>query len=397
MLFSLALILIIGFSLSGILNRLKIPGLLGMILTGILLGPYVLNLISPDILHISTDLRQIALIVILTRAGLSIDINDLKKVGRPAILMCFVPATFEIVATLILAPLLLHVTYIEAAIMGTVLAAVSPAVIVPRMLHLMESGYGKNKSIPQLIMAGASVDDIYVIVLFTSFLGMYKGDGFTASTLLTVPLSIITGLLLGVVSGLILVKLFKRIHIRDTIKVLILLSIAFLFVSLESFAKPYFPISGLLAVMALGGTILKTYEVLAKRLMGKFSKIWVGAEILLFVLVGAAVDISYLGNAGFNSVLLILGALLLRVIGVNVSLLKTKLNTKERLFCSIAYLPKATVQAAVGAIPLSAGVAAGNTILTVAVLAIMITAPLGAIGVDNSYKKLLTKTNSQLS
>lgn len=397
MLFSLALILIIGFSLSGILNRLKIPGLLGMILTGILLGPYVLNLISPDILHISTDLRQIALIVILTRAGLSIDINDLKKVGRPAILMCFVPATFEIVATLILAPLLLHVSYIEAAIMGTVLAAVSPAVIVPRMLHLMESGYGKNKSIPQLIMAGASVDDIYVIVLFTSFLGMYKGDGFTASTLLTVPLSIITGLLLGVVSGLILVKLFKRIHIRDTIKVLILLSIAFLFVSLESFAKPYFPISGLLAVMALGGTILKTYEVLAKRLMGKFSKIWVGAEILLFVLVGAAVDISYLGNAGFNSVLLILGALLLRVIGVNVSLLKTKLNTKERLFCSIAYLPKATVQAAVGAIPLSAGVAAGNTILTVAVLAIMITAPLGAIGVDNSYKKLLTKTNSQLS
>lgn len=392
MLFSLALILIIGFSLSGILNRLKIPGLLGMILTGILLGPYVLNLISPDILHISTDLRQIALIVILTRAGLSIDINDLKKVGRPAILMCFVPATFEIVATLILAPLLLHVSYIEAAIMGTVLAAVSPAVIVPRMLHLMESGYGKNKSIPQLIMAGASVDDIYVIVLFTSFLGMYKGDGFTASTLLTVPLSIITGLLLGVVSGIILVKLFKRIHIRDTIKVLILLSIAFLFVSLESFAKPYFPISGLLAVMALGGTILKTYEILAKRLMGKFSKIWVGAEILLFVLVGAAVDISYLGNAGFNSVLLILGALLLRVIGVNVSLLKTKLNTKERLFCSIAYLPKATVQAAVGAIPLSAGVAAGNTILTVAVLAIMITAPLGAIGVDNSYKKLLTKT-----
>lgn len=393
MLFSLALILIIGFSLSGILNRLKIPGLLGMILTGILLGPYVLNLISPDILHISTDLRQIALIVILTRAGLSIDINDLKKVGRPAILMCFVPATFEIVATLFLAPLLLHVSYIEAAIMGTVLAAVSPAVIVPRMLHLMESGYGKNKSIPQLIMAGASVDDIYVIVLFTSFLGMYKGDGFTASTLLTVPLSIITGLLLGVVSGIILVKLFKRIHIRDTIKVLILLSIAFLFVSLESFAKPYFPISGLLAVMALGGTILKTYEILAKRLMGKFSKIWVGAEILLFVLVGAAVDISYLGNAGFNSVLLILGALLLRVIGVNVSLLKTKLNTKERLFCSIAYLPKATVQAAVGAIPLSAGVAAGNTILTVAVLAIMITAPLGAIGVDNSYKKLLTKTN----
>lgn len=389
MLFSLSLILIIGFSLSGILNRLKIPGLLGMIATGILLGPFVLDLISPDILHISKDLREIALIVILTRAGLSIDLKDLKKVGRPAILMCFVPATFEIIAVTLLAPLLLKVTYLEAAIMGTVLAAVSPAVIVPRMIHLMESGYGKNKSIPQLIMAGASVDDIYVIVLFTAFLGMSGGEGFSALTLLTVPISIVSGLLLGIISGIFLIKLFKAIHMRDTIKVLIILSASFLFVSLEGFIKPYFPISGLLAVMALGGTLMKYYEPLAKRLMGKFSKIWVGAEIMLFVLVGAAVDITYLGNAGLNSILLILGALILRIMGVNISLLKTQLNFRERLFCSIAYLPKATVQAAIGAIPLSAGVAAGNTILTVAVLAILITAPLGAIGIDRSYKKWL--------
>lgn len=391
MLLSLSLILIMGFSLSGIFNRLKLPGLLGMILTGIVLGPYVLNLISEDILNISAELRQIALIIILTRAGLAIDIADLKKVGRPAILMCFVPATFEIVAVTLLAPLLLDVTTLEAAIMGTVLAAVSPAVIVPRMLHLMESGYGKDKSIPQLLMAGASVDDIYVIVLFTAFMGMYGGNGFDASALINVPIAIVLGLLLGVVAGLILVQVFKKLHIRDTVKVLILLSTAFLFVSLEAFLKPYLPVSGLLAVMALGGTLLKTYEVLAKRLKGKFSKIWVGAEILLFVLVGAAVNIQYLFIAGFSAVLLILLALLIRVVGVNVSLLKTKLTLKERLFCSLAYLPKATVQAAVGAIPLSAGVAAGDTILTVAVLAIMITAPLGAIGIDNTYKTWLKK------
>lgn len=389
MLFSLSLILIIGFSLSGLLNRLNIPGLLGMILTGILLGPFVLNLISPDILNISSDLREIALIIILTRAGLSIDLEDLKKVGRPAILMCFVPATLEIIGVTLFAPIFLGITTLEAAIMGTVLAAVSPAVIVPRMLHLMESGYGKRKSIPQLIMAGASVDDIYVIVLFTVFMGMTSGDGFSVTSLFTVPIAIITGLLLGVFAGIILVKLFKRLHIRDTIKVLIILSTAFLFVTLETVIKPYVPVSGLLAVMALGGTILKNYEVLAKRIKGKFSKIWVGAEILLFVLVGAAVDITTLSQAGIGSVLLILGALLFRVSGVIISLLKTPLQLKERLFCCFAYMPKATVQAAIGAIPLASGVGAGNIILTVAVLAIMITAPIGAIGIDRTYKKWL--------
>lgn len=390
MLLSLSLILIVGFSLSGIFNRLKLPGLMGMILTGILLGPYVLNWISNDILDISSELREIALIIILTRAGLAIDLADLKRVGRPAILMCFVPATFELVAIILLAPPLFGISVIEAAILGTVLAAVSPAVIVPRMLHLMENGYGKDKSIPQLIMAGASVDDIYVIVLFTAFMGMYGGEGFNASTLFKVPISIALGIGLGIISGVIIVKVFKRLHVRDTVKVMVILSVAFLFVSLETFLKPYLPVSGLIAVMAMGATILETYEVLAKRLKGKFSKIWVGAEILLFVLVGAAVDIRYLGAAGLGAIALILVALIFRIIGVNLSLIKTPLKQKERLFCSIAYLPKATVQAAIGAIPLSAGVTSGHLILTIAVLAIMITAPIGAIGIDLTYKKFLT-------
>ncbi|GMQ61607.1 cation:proton antiporter [Vallitalea maricola] len=396
MLFSLALILILGFALSGILNKLNLPGLLGMILTGVILGPFALNLISPEILDISSDLREIALIVILIRAGLSLDIRDLKKVGKQAILMCFIPATLELTAVIILAPIFFHISYIEAAIMGTVLAAVSPAVVVPRMINLMERGYGNDKSIPQLIMASSSVDDIYVIVLFTAFLGMYSGKGFETSSLLSVPLSIVLGLLLGILTGIVFIWVVKRLHMRDTVKVLIILSISFLFVTLESFVKPIVSISGLLAVMALGGTISESYNVLARRLMTKFSKIWVGAEILLFVLVGAAVDIRYLADAGLISILLVLCALVFRICGVNICLLKSRLNKKERIFCSIAYLPKATVQAAIGAIPLQKGVESGNTILTVAVLAIIITAPLGAIGIDYTHKKFLnhTVTNS---
>lgn len=391
MLFSLALIMILGFSLSSLLNRFKIPGLLGMILSGILLGPHGLNLISPQILGISPDLREIALIVILTRAGLSIDLKDLRRVGRPAILMCFLPATFEIAAVTLLGPLLLGISTLEAAILGTVLAAVSPAVIVPRMLHLMESGHGRKKSIPQLIMAGASVDDIYVIVLFTAFTGMYRGADFSAATLLSVPVSIVTGVALGAAVGYLMVRVFKRLHIRDTVKVLVLLSVAFLFVSIEDVLKPFLPVSGLLAVMAMGIMILETYEVLAKRLMGKFSKVWVGAEVFLFVLVGAAVDISTVPAAGLGAAALILGALVFRTLGVALCLMRTPLTVKERLFCAIAYLPKATVQAAVGAIPLAQGVAAGNTILTVAVLSILIAAPVGALGIDHSYRRLLTQ------
>lgn len=392
MLFSLSLILIIGFTLSGIFNKIKLPGILGMLITGIILGPFVLDLISPDILNISIDLREIALIVILTRAGLSVDIKDLKKVGRPAILMCFIPATFEIIAILVFAPVFFSVAYIEAAIMGAVLAAVSPAVVVPRMLKVMESGYGKDKSIPQLILAGASIDDIYVIVLFTAFMGMYKGKGFSLFTLTTVPMSIIVGLLMGIISGILLVWIFRKFHIRDTIKILIIVSIAFLFVTLETAIKAYVPMSGLLAVMALGGTILKLYEPLAKRLAGKFSKIWVGAEILLFVLVGASVDIRYAAGAGVKAIILIAVSLVFRICGVYVSLFKTRLTNQEKLFCAISYLPKATVQAAIGSIPLLAGVGAGNIILTVAVLAILITAPVGAIGIDLTYKRFLTKS-----
>ncbi|HBL85141.1 MAG: potassium transporter [Clostridiales bacterium GWF2_38_85] len=389
MLISFAVILILGFTLSGIFQKLRLPGLLGMLLTGIILGPYALNLIDSSILSISADLREIALIVILVRAGLSLDIKDLKKVGRPAILLCFIPATLEIVGVVLLAPPFLGVSVIEAAIMGAMLAAVSPAVIVPKMLTLMEKGYGKKKSIPQMIMAGASADDIYAIVLFTSFISIDRGGSFDALSMLKIPVSILTGLFVGIGFGFFLVQVFKRIHMRDTIKILLILGISFLFVGFEEYVSAVVPFSGLLAVMALGGTVLKMREVVAKRTQGKFSKIWVAAELILFVLVGAAVDINAAYKAGVAAVLLIFGALLFRAVGVVISLIKTGLSFKEVLFCNIGYLPKATVQAAVGAIPLAMGVAAGNTILSVAVVSIIVTAPLGAILIDTTYKKCL--------
>lgn len=394
MLLSIALMFICGFTLSGLLQKLKIPGLPGLLITGIILGPYCLNLIAPEILNISADLREIALIVILFRAGLALDIRDLKKVGRPAVLMCFIPATFELVTITFLAPVFFSISYVEAAIMGAVIAAVSPAVVVPRMLKLIEEGYGKNKSIPQLIMAGASVDDIYVIVLFTAFMGMAQGGGFRAASLMNVPISIITGLLTGIIIGLASVWLFKKIHMRDTVKIFLIFSIAFILVSLETAIKTYIPMSGLLAVMSMGATILKKYDILAERLSKKFSKAWVGAEVVLFVLVGAAVNINYLKSAGMLAVALILAALVFRVCGVLFCLLRTPLTAKERFFCAAAYLPKATVQAAIGGIPLAAGISGGDTILTVAVLAIMITAPLGAVGIDISYKRVLDRGQS---
>lgn len=367
-----------------------------MLITGIALGPYASNLISRNILAISSDLREIALIIILVRAGLSLDIKDLKKVGRPALLMCFIPATFEIIGAVLLAPALLGVSVSEAAMIGAMLGAVSPAIIVPKMLTLMENGYGKQKNIPQLVMAGASADDIYAIVLFTAFIGVYKGEKIGVfTTALNIPLSIITGLAAGLAAGILLAKVFKRIHMRDTIKMLIILGVSFLLVGFEKKISSVFPFSGLLAVMALGGVILKTYEGLAKRLSGKFSKIWVAAELVLFVLLGAAVDLSYAGQAGFAAVFVIFGALLFRAVGVFLSLMKSGLTNKEKLFCNIAYLPKATVQAAVGAMPLAAGVTSGNTILSVAVLSIILTAPLGAIGIDLTYKRLL-KNNTFL-
>lgn len=389
MLTSLAFIFLLGLILGSIFNKLKLPSLLGMLITGIVLGPYALNVLDPSIVSISADLRQLALVIILTRAGLALDIEDLKKVGRPAILMCFVPACFEIIGIVLLAPKLLGLSILEAAIMGSVLAAVSPAVIVPRMLRLMEESYGTKNSIPQLIMAGASVDDIFVIVLFTSFTSLASGGQVSVASFIEIPISIIVGLVIGILLGFALSKFFKHLHMRDSIKVIILLSVSFLLIALEKLLKQTLPMSGLLAIMSMGATLYKTYSVLAKRLSSKFSKLWAAAEILLFVLVGATVDIRYAVSAGFAVVLVILGALTFRMLGVFVCLLKTKLHPKERLFCMIAYMPKATVQAAIGSIPLSMGLNCGNIVLTAAVLAILITAPFGALGVDLTYKKLL--------
>lgn len=374
-----------------IFQKIKLPPLLGMIITGIVLGPYALNLIDQSVLSISSDLRQIALIIILTRAGLNLDINSLKKVGRPAILMCFLPACFEIIGMVLLAPPLLGISILDALIMGTVVAAVSPAVIVPKMLKLIETGYGKDKSIPQMIMAGASVDDVFVIVLFTSFTGLAQGESFSPISLIQVPISIILGIGLGILIGILLGFFFKKVHMRDSIKVIIILSISFLLVTLENSLKGIVPISGLIAIMSIGISLQKIRSDASKRISTKFSKLWVAAELMLFVLVGATVDIKYAFSAGIMAILLIFGVLVFRMIGVLICLIKTKLNKKERIFCMIAYCPKATVQAAIGYIPLTMGLSCGNIVLTVAVLSILITAPLGAFFIELLYKKLLKK------
>ena len=394
MLMSLALVLLIGFCISGIFKKLHIPSLLGLIITGIVLGPSVLNLLDPKILSISSELREIALIVILFRAGLSLDISDMKKIGRPAIMLCFVPATFEIIGAIVLGPACLGLSRVDSAIVGAMLAAASPAIIVPKMLWLMEEGYGTDKHIPQLIMAGASADDIYAIVLFTAFIGMSKGDGISAWTIVSIPISIVTGLAVGIVFGIIISQIFKMIHLRDTVKILLLFGLSFLFVGCESFISKYVPFSGLLAVMALGGAILNRRATVAKRLSVKISKIWVGAELLLFVMLGSAVEIKALLSAGLGSVLLILGALLFRSVGVIVSLLGSGLTWKEILYCDVAYFPKATVQAAVGAIPLAQGLLCGMMVLTTAVLSILITAPLGTILMDLTVKKCLKRSKN---
>ncbi len=391
MLLSLALIFLLGMLLGKIFEKIHLPKLLGMLLTGIILGPYVLNLLDDKILGMSTELRQIALIIILARAGLNLDIDDLKKVGRPAILMCFVPACFEILAMILIAPKLLGISTLEAAIMGTVVAAVSPAVIVPRMINLIEEGYGKEKSIPQMVMAGASVDDIFVIVLFTAFTGLAQSGTITATQFLTIPTSIIFGLIGGVILGLALGKLFDILRIRDSEKVTIILGVAFLLVTLEHTLDGAVGFSGLLAIMALGATLKIKKKDLAIRLSVKFSKLWVGAEILLFVLVGATVNIQYALKAGLLSVVVVLLVVIFRMLGVAISMYKTNLNRKERLFTAIAYTPKATVQAAIGGLPLAMGLPCGEIVLTVAVVSIIITAPIGAFLIDKTYKKLLIR------
>ena len=390
MLLSIALIMLIGMASGYICRRLKLPGLLGMIITGIILGPYVLDLIDPSILNISADLRKIALIIILTRAGLTLDINDLKRVGRPAILMCFVPATFELAGMLLLAPRILGISLLEAAIMGAVVAAVSPAVVVPKMIKLIDEAYGTKKSIPQLILAGASVDDVYVIVLFSTFTGLAKGDRVSAMSFINIPVSVVLGIALGIASGWLLAVYFKKVHVRDTIKVIIVLSISFILVSAENALSTPITFSALIAVMFMGIALSRYRNETAVRLSGKFNRLWVGAEVVLFVLVGASVDIGYALSAGAGAVILIFGVLIFRIAGVFVCLPGTNLNMKERLFCMLAYTPKATVQAAIGSVPLAMGLSCGSIVLTVAVLAILITAPLGAFMIDLTYKKLLS-------
>ena len=397
MLASLSLIFLVGLAMGAICQKLKMPRIIGMLVTGIVLGPYVLDFLDPSILSISSELRKLALIIILLKAGLSLDLKDLKKAGRPAILMSFVPATCEIAGYILFAPLLLGINRIEAAIMGAVLGAVSPAVVIPRMVMLMEEKYGTKKAIPQMIMAGASCDDIFVIVLFTTFLSMAQGGSADIIDFVNIPVSIVLGILLGAVTGYGLYLFFETSYahkhcVRNSTKVIIVLGFSMLLVSVEGWLEGKVSVSGLLAVVSMACVIkIKSTAFVSKRLSEKFGKLWIAAEVVLFVLVGAAVDIRYTLSAGIAAVFMIFIALIFRTAGVLICTIKTKLNMKERIFCVIAYLPKATVQAAIGSVPLAAGLACGKIILSVAVLAIIITAPLGALGIDNTYKNLLEK------
>lgn len=391
MLTSLAYILLLGLLLGSLARRLHLPPLVGMIAAGILLGPACLNLLSPSLLSISADLRQLALIIILTRAGLSLDLAALKRVGRPAILMCFVPACFEMAGMVLLAPPLLGVSLLDAAIMGAVVGAVSPAVIVPRMLKITEEDYGTAKGLPQLVLAGASVDDVFVIVMFTLFTGLASGEAVSPLSLAGVPVSILLGAAVGLGLGVALAAFFRAFHMRDSVKVVILLSLAFLLVAAQDALEGLIPFSGLLAVMGMGLGLQRRRGEAALRLSSKFSKLWVAAEVALFVLVGAAVDLKYAAAAGVGAVLAVLGALCFRSLGVAVCVAGSGFSGKEKLFCILSYLPKATVQAAIGGVPLAMGLACGQVVLTVAVIAILVTAPLGAAAIDLSYRRLLSK------
>lgn len=401
MLTSLAFIFLVGLAMGAICQKLKLPRIIGMLATGIVLGPYVLDLLDPSILSISSDLRKMALIIILLKAGLSLNLEDLKKVGRPAIMMAFVPATFELIGYLVFAPVILGITRVEAAVMGSVLAAVSPAVVVPRMVQLMENKYGTEKAIPQMIMAGASCDDIFVIVLFTTFLSMAQGGSADIKAFANIPISIILGIILGAIVGYLLYLFFetayaKKHYVRNSMKVIIVLGFSFLLIAIEGWLEGKIAVSGLLAVVSMACVLkMKCTSFVSKRLSEKFGKLWLAAEVILFVLVGAAVDIRYTLDAGLAAVAMIFAALIFRSFGVWLCTVKTSLTLKERAFCVIAYLPKATVQAAIGSVPFAAGLPCGKIVLSVAVMAIIITAPLGAFGMDFTYKKFLHKESER--
>lgn len=397
MLTSLSFIFLVGLAMAAICQRIRLPRIIGMLLTGIVLGPYVLDLLEPSILSISSELRQMALIIILLKAGLSLNLADLKKVGRPAVMLSCVPASFELLGYVLFAPMILGINRIEAAVMGAVLAAVSPAVVVPRMVKLMETGYGTKKSIPQMILAGASCDDIFVIVLFSTFSGMAQGGSARLMDFANIPVSIVSGILLGAVAGWLLSLFFetayaKAHYVRNSMNVIIVLGVSFLLMSVETWVKPYISVSGMLAVVSMACVLkLRSIKSVSARLSEKFGKLWLAAEVLLFVLVGAAVDIRYTMGAGLAAVLMIFTALIFRTIGVLICLAGTVMDWKERLFCVIAYLPKATVQAAIGSVPMAMGLPCGQIVLSVAVMAILITAPLGALGMDSTFEKLLEK------
>lgn len=401
MLTSLSFIFLVGLAMGAICQKLKLPRIIGMLATGIVLGPYVLDLLDPSILSISSDLRKMALIIILLKAGLSLNLEDLKKVGRPAIMMAFVPATFELIGYLVFAPLILGITRVEAAVMGSVLAAVSPAVVVPRMVQLMENKYGTEKAIPQMIMAGASCDDIFVIVLFTTFLSMAQGGSADIKAFVNIPISIILGIILGAIVGYLLYLFFetayaKKHYVRNSMKVIIVLGFSFLLIAIEGWLEGKIAVSGLLAVVSMACVLkMKCTSFVSKRLSEKFGKLWFAAEVILFVLVGATVDIRYTLDAGLAAVAMIFAALIFRSFGVWLCTVKTSLTLKERAFCVIAYLPKATVQAAIGSVPFAAGLPCGKIVLSVAVMAIIITAPLGAFGMDFTYKKFLHKESER--
>lgn len=393
MLISIACILFAGMFLGFLCKKMRFPSLFGMIIAGIIIGPYVLNLIDEKLLGISSELRKIALIIILIRAGLKLSFEDLKKVGRPAILMCFVPAAFEVLGMVLIAPKLLGITVLEAAILGSVVGAVSPAVIVPRMIKLIDEGYGTKQGIPQMILAGASVDDVFVIVLFTTFTSLAQGGAVDVRSFLNIPISIVTGIAVGLLVGYLLVLFFSKMHMRDTAKVLVVLGSCFLLTFIEDQWGSWLPFASLIGVMALGLMIKRQHSDLAGRLSKKYDKLWVPAEIFLFVLVGASVRIDSLKTAGISGIFLILLVLVFRMAGVFFCMLGTQLNLKERAFCMLAYSPKATVQAAIGGLPLAMGLACGDIVLTVSVIAILLTAPLGAFAIDFTYHRFLDRTS----